>query len=75
MMTIGRSIGSNSLDSDPSKKKAGEYIHGDVNNLRRIWSNQSTALLSSTSFCQIFQDFSSHRIFERMHEALNINKK
>ena len=36
MMTIGRSIGSKSLDSDPSKKKAGEYIHGGINKLRRI---------------------------------------
>jgi len=36
MMTIGRSTGSKSLDSDPSKKKAGEYIHGDVSKLRRI---------------------------------------
>jgi len=30
---------------------------------------------SSTSFCKIFQDSPSHRIFRRMHEALNINKK
>jgi hypothetical protein len=25
--------------------------------------------------CQNFRDFPSHRIFRRMHEALNINKK
>ena len=33
------------------------------------------SLFSSLSFCKIFQDFSLHRIFGRMHEALNINKK
>jgi ribonuclease I len=33
------------------------------------------ALFSSTSFCQIFQDSPPHRIFGRMHEALNIDKK
>jgi ABC-type spermidine/putrescine transport system permease subunit II len=32
-------------------------------------------MFSSTSFYQIFQDFPSHRIFERMYEALNIDKK
>ena len=37
------------------------------------WSNYFP--FSSTSFCKKFQDFSSHRIFGRMHEALNINKK
>jgi len=33
------------------------------------------AMFSYTSKCQIFQDFLSHRIFGRMREALNINKK
>ena len=30
---------------------------------------------SCKKFCKIFQDFPSHQIFGRMHEALNINKK
>jgi hypothetical protein len=33
------------------------------------------ALFSCQNFYRIFQDFSSHRIFERMHEVLNIDKK
>jgi hypothetical protein len=32
-------------------------------------------LFGCTPKCQIFQDFPSHRIFGRMHEALNIDKK
>jgi len=37
--------------------------------------DQSWCWLVSTSFYKNFQDFPSHRIFRRMHEALNINKK
>jgi hypothetical protein len=32
-------------------------------------------LFSCTPKCQIFQDSPSHRIFRRMHETLNIDKK
>ena len=37
--------------------------------------HDSKALFSSLPKYQIFQDSPSHRIFGRMHEALNINKK
>jgi hypothetical protein len=33
------------------------------------------ALFSCQKFCRIFQDSLLHRIFGRMHEALNIDKK
>jgi hypothetical protein len=36
---------------------------------------ESRVLFSFTSFCRIFQDSPSHRIFRRMYEALNIDKK
>jgi hypothetical protein len=36
---------------------------------------KSTALCSCFKVSKILQDFSSHRIFERMHGALNIYKK
>jgi hypothetical protein len=32
-------------------------------------------LFSSQNFTRFFQDFPSHRIFGRMYEALNIDKK
>jgi hypothetical protein len=32
-------------------------------------------LFSCQKFCKIFQYFPSHRIFGRMHKALNIDKK
>ena len=38
-------------------------------------SLENKGLFSSPPKYQIFQEFSSHRIFERMYEALNINKK
>ena len=49
-----------------------------------MWFNHSVGrslppttadLESPSAFCKNFQDFSSHRIFGRMHETLNINKK
>ena len=40
---------------------------------QRAGSNQ--CMFSCTSFCKKFQDSPSHRIFGRMHEVLNINKK
>ena len=45
----------------------------DVQDLRRV--TEGRGLFSSPLKRQIFQDFSSHRIFGRMHKALNINKK
>jgi hypothetical protein len=43
-----------------------------------FFSNATTldqGLFGCTPKCQIFQDSPSHRIFGRMHEALNIDKK
>jgi hypothetical protein len=36
--------------------------------------NLQTVALDAKNFCKIFQDFSSHRIFGHIYEALNIDK-
>jgi hypothetical protein len=39
------------------------------------WCTKLWAQFSSRKFCKFFQDSPSHRMFERMHEILNIDKK
>jgi hypothetical protein len=47
---------------------------------RKKWMVKSAIVkswvrFSSKNFCKSFQDFPSHRIFGRMHETLNVDKK
>jgi hypothetical protein len=52
-----------------------------INHVNAVTSNKplqhrtATALFSCKKFCKFFQYSPSHRIFRRMHEALNIDKK